>query len=440
MAIYDDFKIKKMGAKDKINRMKRKNRVEAFREDLKENGLKTFEEKYKETSDRRISNLFDKAKLTETQKETLKNFYNFLMNISDSLDTHKTYLVQAKLLGERLGKEYKEITRQDLEKYLAELKQKGNKPLTLFNTRVTLRTFFKWLYDLKNGDPAPEVTAWFDMRKKYNYKMPQQIITLEEIQRMIKACTCFRDRALLSLLWEAGLRKKELISLRVGSIEINNDQGMVHVHYSKTVPRSLPIVHSVPSIIDWLNEHPLSQDKNAPLWINLGAWKDRNFGEDGLKRLIKVTANRAKVPREKAFTHNFRHSRATQLAKQGLNETELRLFFGWSKRSPMPEVYLHYNEEDMHNKVLKISGVDVGNGNAKKENLDLLNKKVCVLCNTPNPSTNIRCRNRKCGGILDPVEAMKQQEKMKEISDFVLTLKKAVSKDKELMDKIKGLV
>jgi hypothetical protein len=54
--------------------------------------------------------------------------------------------------------------------------------------------------------------------------------------------------------------------------------------------------------------------------------------------------------------HLLRHTRATEAARSGWNEEQMRKFFGWAPGSPMPSTYTHLTAEDMRERVLKDRG------------------------------------------------------------------------------------
>ena len=49
----------------------------------------------------------------------------------------------------------------------------------------------------------------------------------------------------------------------------------VHIIKSKTKPRTLPLIFSIPYVKDWIDSHPLANNPDAFLFISLA---DSNFG------------------------------------------------------------------------------------------------------------------------------------------------------------------
>ena len=72
----------------------------------------------------------------------------------------------------------------------------------------------------------------------------------------------------------------------------------VHITKSKTRPRTLPLIFSIPYIKDWLDSHPLSSNPDAFLFVSLS---DNNFGkrltENALYKLYTQTYKKRYFPK-----------------------------------------------------------------------------------------------------------------------------------------------
>ncbi|MDY7083330.1 MAG: tyrosine-type recombinase/integrase, partial [Halobacteria archaeon] len=117
--------------------------------------------------------------------------------------------------------------------------------------KKVLRSFWKWMND---GETTEEV-AWISVGNGGNDKLPQDLLTKEDVEAQIDACKNPRDKAFVSLLWETGARIGELIDLTVGDIE-DRAHGKKVTLDGKTGSRRLPLVESVPYLNRWLSEHP----------------------------------------------------------------------------------------------------------------------------------------------------------------------------------------
>lgn len=215
-----------------------------------------------------------------------------------------------------------------------------------------------------------------------------------------------RDKAFVSVLWESGARVSEIGNLHLKHVTFDA-QGTLITVLGKTGARKIRLIASTPYFATWLNTHPLKQETDARVWINIGT-KNHNKGmayftiRTMLKRLF------AKAGIKKRFNpHLFRHSRATFMAKH-LTEFQMNQYFGWIQGSGMPATYVHMSGRDVDNSILKMNGMETGE---EKKESQLLPRK-CPRCDTINVYDSKHCN--KCGGILDLRYAMEQEEKRKE--------------------------
>ena len=76
----------------------------------------------------------------------------------------------------------------------------------------------------------------------------------------------------------------------------------------------------------------------------------------------------------------IRHSGLTEKSKE-IPEYVLKQYAGWSKRSEMPERYIHYFGNESLNTILEVQGVEKKKSDGKE---NILKIKTCPHCNEPN--------------------------------------------------------
>ena len=147
--------------------------------------------------------------------------------------------------------------------------------------------------------------------------------------------------------------------------------------------------------------YPLHSDKENPeatLWPGrrLKEIVDSKTGER--KRVFRSIRRRARCGlvskyakkagvTKKLCLHSFRHSRATHLATV-LKEAQMREFFGWTKSSDMPSIYVHLSGRDVDKTLFEHYGIkEPENGNEANP----LKKKVCPRCSAENSVTARFC-------------------------------------------------
>jgi integrase len=260
--------------------------------------------------------------------------------------------------------------------------------------------------------------------------------TNEEHAIFLRYCPEKRDRCYHSVANDTSARPHELLSLRIKDVKFKladstgKQYAEVHLLESKTKPRTVPLIFSLPYVKDWIESHPKGNDPNAFLFPSLA---DYNFGdqlsENALyKQYTRTYKNRyfpsllfePTIPeRDKAYLKNMltkpwnpyviRHSALTAKSKI-LKESTLRDHAGWSMMSRMPSVYLHYLGNEASNSLLEAYGIEKHN----QKEIDILKTKSCPNCGEENRPDSRFCARCKMVLSYDAYnEALQMQEKQK---------------------------
>ena len=258
---------------------------------------------------------------------------------------------------------------------------------TVDTYKKVLRSLFKWI----NDGETPEAVAWITVSSgNGREKLPQDLLTKDDVKAQIEACKNPRDKAFVALLYETGARIGELIDLTVGDIE-DRDHGKKVVIDGKTGSRRLPLVESVPYLNKWLSEHP-EPEPDAPLWCKI-----QQAGDDGLsyrylrEKVLSTTMERADIDKP-SNPHHYRHSRASYLATK-MTESELCEWFGWAQGSDVPARYVHLSGRDIDHKYDSLHDlVD------EEDDTDEPEAAACPRCDELNEADAAFCFN--CGFAL----------------------------------------
>ncbi|MEM3588165.1 MAG: tyrosine-type recombinase/integrase [Candidatus Jordarchaeaceae archaeon] len=320
--------------------------------------------------------------LDKEQEELLNKFLNEKRAESQVKSTTlKNYEKSLSILGTYLGKNFKQVTEEDLKGFFGELERKREKgeisdsSIRLY--RVCIRAFYQWL-DRNNDSSRAD---WIKIPSIKTKIKSEDLLDREEIKRLINSARTLRDRALLSVLLESGIRREELRGLNVGSV-IPTNYGFILSVEGKTGPRTIPIISSAGILGEYLSTLP--SDKNSPLWVSSSG---RRLSAISIWRIIKNCAKRAGI-NKRIYVHLMRHTRATELSTK-LSDQTMKGFFGWKPTSNMPGVYSHLSGKEVVREVLRVSGIKVED----KENA--LGQLICPRCKEPNISANEYCY--RCG-------------------------------------------
>jgi site-specific recombinase XerD/phage FluMu protein Com len=337
-----------------------------------------------------------------------------------SVSTRITLLRNLLYLRRMLGKPFKDATKEDIQNLISSLIEKGVYGSTISKFKSDLKHFYKWL--MGNNEEYPEIVKWIKTTTRTNSLPRDNLLTEEEIKELLQVCLHPRDRAMVLMLAESGLRVGELLSLKVGHVRFDQYGAIVTVR-GKTGDRAVRLIASAPSLSSWMESHPDRENPHAPLFVQIGPKnKNQPLTYFSAYATLKRLAKRAGIKKE-IHPHVFRHTAATRLARL-LTEAEMKQYLGWVQSSKMAGIYVHLASRDVDKTLLRIHGL-------LSEDEDQERKMVAIKCP--------RCKQRNsfgakfcsyCGLPLDIRSAMEVDEKRKR-SEKILNI---LSKDPEFVE------
>ncbi len=326
--------------------------------------------------------------VTPANKQAILDYVNYGYSTGLSKSRISIILTRLYYLAKWLGKNFKEASKNDLLVLAAKIEQEPRyKPWTKATYRTVLKRFYKWLEG--DGTRYPEKISWLKTAVRNSLsKLPEELLTQEEVRRLIDCAQNPRDKALIAVLWESGARIGEVAGIQIKHVSPNK-HGMSIILYGKTGSRRVLLIFAYPHLVSWLENHPFKQDSEAPLWCALTREKrGQALNYPALRLQIAKIAERAGICK-RVNPHSFRHARATQLAKLGLNEAQMSAYLGWVPATAMAGVYVHLSGRDVDDAILKAYGLkpEEKEGNVlpcfRCDTENAINSKFCQSCGTP---------------------------------------------------------
>lgn len=374
-------------------------------------------------------------KLSPKRKTSLERFLHYLEARQLSPWTIKAYLQAIRTMGLD-GKPYEELISEDLIAWQRNLpysrivRDNGGKlsDRTVDAYKGFVRSFLRWVHNGTQQMAEPPECLGAIQRHRTKPELRREVLSPEEIRRIVDACDNQRDRALIAVGYESGARAGEILSLRIRDVEPDRYGAIVMVK-GKTGERRIRLVQAVPDLQLWLNIHPLKQDREATLWPS--RWnKTRPITTMHFHRLLVRHAKEAGVEKH-VHPHLLRHSRATHLANV-LTEAQMREFFGWTKGSDMPEVYVHLSGRDVDRTLLRHYGIVVEEEKVPSEALKPVH---CPRCGFENPASFEYCG--RCSMLLRVKPSAELPEYHKGAEEAVaLFVREVLRQDPELAKRI----
>lgn len=177
-------------------------------------------------------------------------------------------------------------------------------------------------------------------RPKKEKKLPE-ILSKNEISKLLKAVKNLKHKAILYLVYSAGLRVGEVVKLK--PTDIDSDRMLIHIiqgkgkkdRYTILSETALSILRKYVKV--YKPEH----------WLFPGQHPDKHLTERSVQKVFDNARIDAKI-RKDVSVHNLRHSFATHLLEGGVNLRYIQELLGHSS-SKTTEIYTHVTQKNLSN-------------------------------------------------------------------------------------------
>jgi integrase/recombinase XerD len=233
-----------------------------------------------------------------------------------------------------------------VEAYVAGLTRRGLSPATARRRISALRQFYRFCLgeNIRADDPTSRLDAPRRART-----LPKTL-SVEEIERLIAAAESPRDRAIIELLYGAGLRVSELVSLPLKSAP---KPGQEHMVVDGKGGKERIVVLGRPALAA-LREHldtraaalpkAEAQREKAARWLfpSLSA-ADGKLTRRRVAQILEAAAVKAGIDPTRVSPHVLRHAFATHLVEGGADLRTVQTLLGHADIATT-QIYTHVAE------------------------------------------------------------------------------------------------
>jgi integrase/recombinase XerD len=212
-------------------------------------------------------------------------------------------------------------------KHMIALRNAGLSARSRARHLVSIRGFYRFMAQEKilKHDPARLVDL-----PKTSMKLPD-VLSVAEVSQLLEAPDTekprgARDRAMLELLYAAGLRVSELVNLKLQNI--NLEAGFVRVLGKGSKERLVPIgLHAKDKLESYIEKSRSTLLKNRASPYLFVARAARPITRQGFWKLLRKYAAQAQL-HKKVTPHSLRHSFATHLLEGGADLRAVQVMLG----------------------------------------------------------------------------------------------------------------
>lgn len=265
-----------------------------------------------------------------------------------------TFRMLLRFVQEKTGKPPTDLHIDDLDadligRFLMFLEESRGNRIRSRNTRLAaIRSFFKYVA-ANEPQLIYHCQRILSMPQKRYDKKTIDFLSYDEADALVNApdhSTWFgrRDRAILLLMIQTGLRVSEVITLQCGDIELGAGASVRCVgkgRKERVTPLRRDTVHQLRS---WLSER--SGNPSDPAFISV---QGRALSRDAIERLVQkhVTAAAAScstITKKHVSPHVLRHTAAMHLLQNGVDRTVIALWLG-HESVETTQMYVHADIE-----------------------------------------------------------------------------------------------
>ncbi|PCJ26587.1 MAG: recombinase [Flavobacteriales bacterium] len=240
-----------------------------------------------------------------------------------ALATSKTYIKLFEVFINHFKKwELVQIDEVQIKNYLQVLVHQGKSHSYINQMINSIKFYYEIVLEMPN--------RFYSIERPIKKEALPKVISLEEVQTIINNTNNIKHKCIVSLLYSAGLRRGELLNLKLTDIDskrmvilvINGKGGKDRITIlSKSVLEDLRFYFKV-----WTPETYLFE-----------GIKGRQYPGSSVLRIVEMAAKKAKI-KKKVTPHMLRHSFATHLLEAGTDLRQIQVLLGHSS-TKTTEIY-----------------------------------------------------------------------------------------------------
>lgn len=241
--------------------------------------------------------------LDRAQEQALRMLEQKLSLKGYSVNTRKSYRQQFKQFLEFYSQYHPlDINEADIRNYLLYLAEKRKLSKSMQNMAINAIKFF---YE----KVAMQERRVYHLDRPARDKILPEILSEGEVMRIFEAAGNLKHRCMLMLTYSAGLRRSEVLNLRVGDVQLERNVVFIKGGKGKKDRQSILAQSLVPLLESYLREY----DPGFYFFEGRGG---QRYSETTLRVVLKEACEKAGIKR-RVNLHMLRHSFATHLLEAG---------------------------------------------------------------------------------------------------------------------------
>jgi len=222
---------------------------------------------------------------------------------------------------------YEQINIENIKKYLLHLRDEKECSAAYLSQAISSLKFY---YCQMQG---VEETSFYIPFPKKEKKLPN-VLSKTEIQRILTSINNIKHRAILMLVYSAGLRVSEVVNLKIG--DIDSDRGLIRIKQAKGRKDRYTLLSD--RALETLRKYYLAYKPEE--WLFPGEDLSKHISVRSVQNVFTKACNKADI-KKKATVHWLRHSFSTHLLESGVDLRYIQELLGLPGIPGKPS-YPHY--------------------------------------------------------------------------------------------------
>ena len=215
-----------------------------------------------------------------------------------------------------------DLNENDIRSYLQTLIQEGKSNSYVNQTINAIKFYYEIVLEMPN--------RFYSVERPIKEKRLPKVIAKEDVFAIISKASNIKHKCIMSLLYSAGLRRAELINLKI--TDIDSKRMVINIRGGKGNKDRISILS--PAVLQDLRTY--FKEWKPSYWLFEGVKGDQ-YSSTSIRQIIKKAAKKAGI-RQNITPHMFRHSFATHLLESGTDLRYIQVLLGHSS-TKTTEVY-----------------------------------------------------------------------------------------------------
>lgn len=240
-----------------------------------------------------------------------------------SLNTSKSYIrLFEAFINYFKDWELLQIDEEQIRMYLQSLVQQGKSQPYINQIISSIKFYYEVVLEMPN--------RFYSIERPIRKEGLPKVISLEEVSQIISNTNNIKHKCIISLLYSAGLRRGELLNLKLG--DIDSKRMVINVHKGKGGKDRITILSE--SVLKILRFYFKVWRPKTYLFEGM---KGRQYSASSISKILSNACIKANI-RKKVTPHMLRHSFATHLLESGTDIRFIQSLLGHSS-SKTTEIY-----------------------------------------------------------------------------------------------------